>query len=127
MESEPGSPAIRAFSGDSNASGSPLLRPTDGDSSKLGQEAPPVKIPLGERGWGIGLEQGLQGWHGSCGRGAGSRLEFAARSRPWRGQGLTCGLEGVLQSPCRCQGGGGGEGGWGGGGKRVSRMSRPCW
>ena len=52
MESEPGSPAIRAFSGDSHASGSPLLRPTDGDSSRLGPEAPPAKIPLGEKGVG---------------------------------------------------------------------------
>ena len=81
MESEPGSPAIRAFSGDSNASGSPLLQPTDGDSEQ-GLEAPPAKIPLGEREWGFGLEQVLQGRHGSCGHEAGNRLEGAARSSP---------------------------------------------
>ena len=82
MESEPGSPAIRAFSGDSNASGSPLLRPTDGDS-KLAREAPPAKILLGKREWGGGMEQGLQGRHGSCVCGAGSNLDSAACLHPW--------------------------------------------
>ena len=98
MESEPGSPAIRAFSGDSNASGSPLLRPTDGDRSKLGHEAPPAKIPLGEREWEVGLGQGLQGWHGLRGRGAGSKVELRPLTSLVR-PGLTGGMGGDARVP----------------------------